>query len=370
VYRAELIPDVENAVKTWRAFCAQNRLPDPYLCSVQSFNQTDPRTIGFDAATLFPPGLFSYDSFRVPVEPPAPGAERFQGVIVDYRKYSQLFSRLEVAPYPRFECIMPAWDNTPRRGTNAVAFVNSSPEHFRRWAGQAIRRTSERLEGEEQLLFINAWNEWGEGCHLEPDQRYGRQYLEAFLSARRYADSVINRALTLARSLGNEELLSLIHEMNARSEQLERSLFAFADEAEPSRTLPPPAAAPRGDAPKASPSTPASRSNGATALLQKVASFAGLRRTGAERALIFGASVTGERAFNAKGHERGLQIVGFIDNDREKQQQGFLGLPVYAPTALSAVQFDRIIIASAHFPAIYLQLKELGFPEQKIDIFR
>lgn len=28
------------------------------------------------------------------------------------------------------------------------------------------------------MIFINAWNKWGEGCHLEPDLRSGLRYLE------------------------------------------------------------------------------------------------------------------------------------------------------------------------------------------------
>jgi hypothetical protein len=68
-----------------------------------------------------------------------------------------------------------------------VVLHNSTPEAYGQWLATAIDRVQGRPE-DERLVFINAWNEWGEGCHLEPDQRNGLAYLEETARAlRRHA---------------------------------------------------------------------------------------------------------------------------------------------------------------------------------------
>lgn len=69
------------------------------------------------------------------------------------------------------------WDNTARRGKDAVYYKGSSPEKFKFYLEKRIEKNKQ--EYEKEFLFINAWNEWGEGAHLEPDERYKYQYLEA-----------------------------------------------------------------------------------------------------------------------------------------------------------------------------------------------
>lgn len=71
----------------------------------------------------------------------------------------------------------PAWDNTPRRGNYANIFRGASPEKFQKYYAQRVTRAKEVYHAE--YLFINAWNEWAEGAHLEPDEVNGFGYLEA-----------------------------------------------------------------------------------------------------------------------------------------------------------------------------------------------
>ena len=67
---------------------------------------------------------------------------------------------------------------TARKGENAFMFKNSTPSMFKTWLNFHVENTKVVAEN-EQLIFINAWNEWAEGNHLEPCQKWGLQYLEA-----------------------------------------------------------------------------------------------------------------------------------------------------------------------------------------------
>jgi lipopolysaccharide biosynthesis protein len=76
--------------------------------------------------------------------------------------------------------VMPGWDNTARRGNAAYVFHGGNPVTFRRWLSRAV--IAAQQAGPETMVFVNAWNEWAEGAHLEPDARFGRANLEAVRS--------------------------------------------------------------------------------------------------------------------------------------------------------------------------------------------
>jgi hypothetical protein len=69
------------------------------------------------------------------------------------------------------------WDNTPRSGRRGFVLEGGTPELFRRHLRQALERVSERPP-EHRIVFLKSWNEWAEGNYVEPDERFGRAYLE------------------------------------------------------------------------------------------------------------------------------------------------------------------------------------------------
>lgn len=86
------------------------------------------------------------------------------------------------------------YDDTPRRGKNGTIVENASPERFEGYLKKLLYK-AESIES--PFIFINAWNEWGEGMHLEPDEKNGYRYLEAVLNARDNYETGIDKTWEL-----------------------------------------------------------------------------------------------------------------------------------------------------------------------------
>jgi glycosyltransferase involved in cell wall biosynthesis len=184
VYRADLIPDTARALEAWREVAQRELGVDLHLAAVQSFGIGDPRPYGFDAAVEFPPhnARFLLDHDQLPDVDPS-----FAGYFEDYRAVMLHQLGLDLPDYRWYRGAMPSWDNTARRGSLAHILVGSSPELYEQWLRKLLLQSMSRASVDEPLVFVNAWNEWAEGTHLEPDEKHGHAWLDATHTALRDA---------------------------------------------------------------------------------------------------------------------------------------------------------------------------------------
>lgn len=180
VYRPSLLPDARATAARWRAYCRDAGIGELYLVSTHAFDRVSPLDFGFDAATEFAPNNIGATPITDSVRLLNPD---FKGAVYDYRylvEYSQ--SCLPPADFTLFRSVTPMWDNVARRSSRGTVFAHSSPSLYREALEHVCRYTDRHLP-ERPIVFINAWNEWAEGAHLEPDQRHGYAYLQATADA-------------------------------------------------------------------------------------------------------------------------------------------------------------------------------------------
>ena len=81
-----------------------------------------------------------------------------------------------------FPQILVGNDRTHRAGRNAIIYDRQTPENFYKGAKKAIDIVQQKDE-DHRIIFLNSWNEWGEGAYMEPDLKFGTGYLEALKEA-------------------------------------------------------------------------------------------------------------------------------------------------------------------------------------------
>ncbi|HVF64246.1 MAG TPA: glycoside hydrolase family 99-like domain-containing protein [Casimicrobiaceae bacterium] len=181
VYKLADLPDPRATAAAWRKRCRDAGVGDPYLAAVQRNALDDPTPFGFDAAIEFPPIGHAAENITSRVAEADPS---FRGSVFGYANLACDYLLRRRPDFRAFRGVTPMWDNTARRQRDGMIVDGSSPALFGAWATHALRQTRLRHRGESRLLFVNAWNEWAEGNHLEPDAEHGKKYLEALATAR------------------------------------------------------------------------------------------------------------------------------------------------------------------------------------------
>jgi hypothetical protein len=155
----------------------------------------DPAIIGFDAVVEFPPtGMTpqvlkrALNGHRSRLHLPIrlsdfqllAGRSRSEctDTAYDYPTYVDVMTHQRHPEYTYFPGVFPSWDDSTTHATGACMFQNSTPNWYGRWLHHAITMARLMLTGDEQLVFINSWNDWAVLSQLEPDQRWNRQYLQ------------------------------------------------------------------------------------------------------------------------------------------------------------------------------------------------
>ncbi len=178
VYRVNLLPDAQGTAERWRARCREIGIGELYLAAVDSFLDVPPTSLGFDGAVEFPP-----HGMGVPVSAPPRTRSGFRGLCYSYPATRDRYLAKSWPEHDWFRGVMPAWDNTARRQDTPHVFLDSSPDAYQLWLQTIADQTRQHHRGDKRLVFINAWNEWAEGNHLEPDRRYGHAWLAATAAA-------------------------------------------------------------------------------------------------------------------------------------------------------------------------------------------
>ena len=180
IYRPALFTNsrFNKFISTIRKLAKENGFDDLYIISSNYKSDYNPLAWGVDAMLEFPPhGLVENGIKLKPID--GIMNPKFKGTVFDIEDYILTQKHLKYnLEYPLYKGVFPSWDNSARKAySNATVFYGMTTDLYKKWLKDSIKYTKEN--NAHNIVFINAWNEWAEGAHLEADLKNGYAYLQA-----------------------------------------------------------------------------------------------------------------------------------------------------------------------------------------------
>lgn len=189
IYRPTAFDDVSSFIDQWNALIKQSGVAESFYFVALAYRNDEIdklKSLGFDCVSpqhtlRTPMGWYSKIDYVRALWLEIKGKYLGQLRSMDYRNYyktiwnENIDIREDVAPQ-----IIPCWDNTPRAGKRGLIYKNATPENFGKAANVLMKGIQRKRN---KLVFLKSWNEWAEGNYMEPDLRYGHEYIKALATA-------------------------------------------------------------------------------------------------------------------------------------------------------------------------------------------
>ncbi|MCX7984301.1 MAG: glycoside hydrolase family 99-like domain-containing protein [Bacteroidetes bacterium] len=188
IYNPAHLPSPECTIERWRKCVQKAGFDDLFIVAIKSHEKTWTKSwkdSGFDHELIFQPNFGIIKDLHTTLQsfsilPTIYGRDEVDPIVVPYNVVWKDFAAFSLQYPSLFTTVVPQWDNSPRRKYQPVILEGPSPIEYEKWLTFDIDRA--RVE-KRPFVFVNAWNEWAEGNHLEPDQQYGHAFLQATYNA-------------------------------------------------------------------------------------------------------------------------------------------------------------------------------------------
>ncbi|NDY57955.1 hypothetical protein G3N56_14560 [Desulfovibrio sulfodismutans] len=190
IYRPSSITDVKSYLRIWKEHCIQAGLKAPYVVAVLTRGAASPNEYGMDAGVERV--LNDWGNGNIPeCKNLLNSYYTLEGSVLNYNDVANYYmNQIPDMDFTYFRSLVPNFDNTARYAAKAILTHQVSPAKFQEWFERLITY-AQTLPSDRQYIIVNAWNEWAEGAHLEPDTRFGYGFLNAIgrgLSKQPYAN--------------------------------------------------------------------------------------------------------------------------------------------------------------------------------------
>lgn len=189
IYKPFLMPEPHIFIATWNELSKVENISDGIHFIAYTENSSDLKKLlemGFSAVNIVRNAEQKYNkNLQKKIIIPALKYKLFNmPLVINYDLVSKYFVQdidKHASVYPT---IIPNWDHTPRSGRKGTVYHNSTPGAFSKHVQKVLEIVARKNEC-DQIIFLKSWNEWAEGNYMEPDLKFGKEYIETLGALRK-----------------------------------------------------------------------------------------------------------------------------------------------------------------------------------------